>query len=220
MWVPVVFLFRLEKLPEPESALGAFFMNTHYNDYIRGTTWKKKREEFLSSDLYDELCFCCRFKNKYIQIHHISYDNFKNELLTDLCAVCLSCHLKIHKLNRVGGLALNECHAMLMEYFKYTDKNNLENLESVPSSDFIELNKKNKSFRAIKEILLTGERDHVCDSNGINILILTDGQRLPESRKSRRKNRKQITDIAITCSKCGHENELYQSLSDFYKRNA
>ena len=88
---------------------------------------------------------------------------------------------------------------MLLEYLKHTDKNNLAKLNSVSPSEFVELNRKIKSFRAIKEILLTREGDHVCDSNGINVLILNDGRRLPENRKNRKKNKKIISDIAITC---------------------
>lgn len=193
-------------------------MTSGYNNYIRSNGWKQKREEFLSSDLYDGLCFCCRFKNKYIQIHHINYDNFKNENLTDLCAICLSCHLKVHKLNRVGGLGLDKCHSILCKYFKHKDKSNFAKIKSMPPSYFIKLNRKIKSARAIKEILSKKEPDHVCDSNGINVLVLNDGRILPESRKNRRRNKNKITDIAMTCSKCGREKELYQSFSDFYKK--
>jgi len=213
------FSFRLGKLPEPGPTLGVFFMNIDYNNYIGGSAWKQKRKEFLSSALYDGLCFCCRTKNKHLQIHHVNYDNFKNENLIDLCAVCLPCHLKIHKLNRVGSISLDKCHLVLWKYFKYKDKNNFAKLKSMPPSDFVKLTIEIKSIHAIKKILSTKEGDHVCNSNGINVLILNNGRRLPESRKNRRKNKNQIIDIAVTCSKCGREKELYNSLSDFYKKN-
>lgn len=68
-----------------------------YKRYIRSPEWEAKKQERIAID--KGCCMCGRplDKIKSVQVHHITYSRLGNEnVLTDLCTLCGSCHKKIH----------------------------------------------------------------------------------------------------------------------------
>ena len=81
-----------------------------YNRYIKSTAWGRKKKEARA--YYKETCRMCgitseqlktlskTIKNslaKYLHVHHITYDNFKAEKMSDLCLLCEPCHAYVHE---------------------------------------------------------------------------------------------------------------------------
>lgn len=69
-----------------------------YDDYMRSDAWEAKRQQRIEIDGYK--CVMCGRPTqtmKKINVHHISYRNLGNEnVLTDLCTLCPTCHKHIH----------------------------------------------------------------------------------------------------------------------------
>lgn len=70
-----------------------------YNQYITSAAWEAKKEERKKVDNYR--CVCCGRSEEHtrrgLQVHHITYERLGREnVYTDLCTVCGSCHKKIH----------------------------------------------------------------------------------------------------------------------------
>lgn len=71
-----------------------------YEKYMRSEEWQAKRLQRMEID-----SFCCvmcgRPEEKTrngLQCHHVTYQRLGHEnVLTDLCTLCPSCHVKIHK---------------------------------------------------------------------------------------------------------------------------
>lgn len=73
--------------------------SVEYNQYITSTAWEAKKEERKKVDGYR--CVCCGRSEEHtrrgLQVHHITYERLGHEnVYTDLCTVCGSCHKKIH----------------------------------------------------------------------------------------------------------------------------
>ena len=66
-------------------------MIDEYRNYLMSDEWKKKREHRI---LFDKQCQICG-KPFDLNVHHMTYDNYPNELYTDLITVCKGCHAKI-----------------------------------------------------------------------------------------------------------------------------
>ncbi len=69
-----------------------------YKDYMCSDEWKQKRQERMEIDGF-RCVMCGRPLNKIksVQIHHITYSRLGNEnVMTDLCTLCGSCHKKLH----------------------------------------------------------------------------------------------------------------------------
>lgn len=64
--------------------------------YTRSKTWKDKRELVLARDNYR--CQYCDSDGdgKSLHVHHLTYNNFKNEPLEDLITLCGHCHSGAH----------------------------------------------------------------------------------------------------------------------------
>lgn len=75
-----------------------------YYDYIDSEEWKIKRAQVIERD--GGRCRAC-LSNKYLNIHHLTYDRVFNESLNDLITVCHECHCKIHDLGK-SGMCLND----------------------------------------------------------------------------------------------------------------
>lgn len=60
-----------------------------YKKYISSAKWKKLRKEVMA--LAKFTCQRCR-KYACSEVHHLNYDRFRNERLSDLQALCRSCH--------------------------------------------------------------------------------------------------------------------------------
>ena len=68
-----------------------------YNIYIKSEFWKKRRNKYFKD--FGRKCFICG-SVKYIQIHHLEYDNNyygieKDEMLVNLCR---ECHEQFHSI--------------------------------------------------------------------------------------------------------------------------
>lgn len=61
--------------------------------YMRSVEWKAKRAEYQRHRKWE--CRMCGTK-RGIQLHHLSYANWRNEPLEDLMALCQGCHELVH----------------------------------------------------------------------------------------------------------------------------
>jgi hypothetical protein len=64
-----------------------------YQDYMRSPNWKYTRREHFERVGY--ICEICRTA-RACQCHHWTYARLGFELPQDLCAVCVTCHHRIH----------------------------------------------------------------------------------------------------------------------------
>ena len=64
-----------------------------YEAYLRSTAWRERRKAVLARA--SDHCELCQ-KADATQVHHRTYIRLGNELLTDLLAVCETCHEVIH----------------------------------------------------------------------------------------------------------------------------
>lgn len=64
-----------------------------YSQYLKTSTWRKKRGETLRRFSY--ACALCGFKGK-LDVHHRTYERLGGELPEDLVALCRKCHQKHH----------------------------------------------------------------------------------------------------------------------------
>ena len=69
-----------------------------YRRYIRSPEWEKKKAERMRIDNYS--CVMCGRNREHcrtLQVHHVTYARLGDEnIYTDLCTVCGSCHKKLH----------------------------------------------------------------------------------------------------------------------------
>ena len=69
-----------------------------YKRYIKSAQWEQKKQERMKIDNYS--CVMCGRSQKYcktLQVHHVTYQRLGCEnIYTDLCTVCGSCHKKLH----------------------------------------------------------------------------------------------------------------------------
>jgi 5-methylcytosine-specific restriction endonuclease McrA len=64
-----------------------------YQAYLNSSEWRSKRLKVLQRAKFK--CEQCK-KKQATQIHHKSYRHIFNEPLSDLLAVCATCHREIH----------------------------------------------------------------------------------------------------------------------------
>ena len=68
-----------------------------YKAYMRSNEWKVKKRERIAIDQGCVMCGRPLDKIRSIQVHHITYQRLGNEnVLTDLCTLCGSCHKELH----------------------------------------------------------------------------------------------------------------------------
>lgn len=68
-----------------------------YKQYMKSDEWEQKRQERIAIDKGCVMCGRPIEKIKSVQVHHVTYKNLGNEdVLTDICTLCGSCHRKIH----------------------------------------------------------------------------------------------------------------------------
>ena len=89
-------------------------LDKSYHDYIASEKWKIKRELYFAAK--GRYCKACRSTSN-IKIHHMSYDNFGNEPLSDLVSLCNKCHVKVHQLHRKAGRKTN-LRMITMQYIR------------------------------------------------------------------------------------------------------
>ena len=64
--------------------------NPAYDSYIRSPSWRSKAERRLELDGHR----CCVCGKAAEEVHHLSYDNFGHEEMSDLVSLCRKCHSK------------------------------------------------------------------------------------------------------------------------------
>lgn len=65
-----------------------------YYVFLQSAKWKKIRDLALKRDNY--MCQKC-LSEKADDVHHLTYENFENEKLSDLISLCRACHKKEHQ---------------------------------------------------------------------------------------------------------------------------
>ena len=64
-----------------------------YHQYLLSDEWKKKRDLVVQRD--QKKCTKCG-SVKYLNVHHLRYDNIFNEPIEDLVTLCRDCHQVAH----------------------------------------------------------------------------------------------------------------------------
>lgn len=68
-----------------------------YKKYMYSKEWESKRQERIAIDGGCVMCGRPIAKIRSVQVHHTTYKNLGHEnVLTDLCVLCGSCHKKLH----------------------------------------------------------------------------------------------------------------------------
>lgn len=121
-----------------------------YIKYIQSTRWRKKRDQFMKSNLPKD-CFVCGVRSSSMDLHHRTYKRLGNEKLTDLVLVCRSCHGKIHeyaKLHPNKGLWHATSRVRRAARKKFKNKNDLPSLK--PSQKIVQSSGAKKRKNKIK----------------------------------------------------------------------
>ena len=87
--------FRIELVEsaKPPKSVKGVTRYQKYKNYLLSPEWEEIRQTLFASR--GRVCEMCG-SNKFIQVHHITYDRLFNEDPADLLVVCNSCHEKIH----------------------------------------------------------------------------------------------------------------------------
>ena len=70
-----------------------------YDKYINSDNWKKSDVRLQKLKIANYICEVCN-ENSANEVHHKTYENFKNEKAEDLLAICTDCHEKITRESR------------------------------------------------------------------------------------------------------------------------
>lgn len=76
------------------------FLGPEYTKYIKSERWKAKRELYWAKN--GRWCRACGGTDNLI-VHHMTYDHFMREPLTDLMGLCYADHKEVHRLHRASG---------------------------------------------------------------------------------------------------------------------
>lgn len=68
-------------------------MRAGHSAYISSPEWKAKKREFWSSDR-PNLCYVCGTSHN-LELHHLTYERFGQELLEDLVPLCRTHHQEV-----------------------------------------------------------------------------------------------------------------------------
>lgn len=79
--------------PKQVAAVIRTMPKKRYASYIFSPQWERVRNEHLFR--CDYICEICS-RRRACQCHHLTYARLGYELPSDLCAVCVDCHHKIH----------------------------------------------------------------------------------------------------------------------------
>lgn len=80
-----------------------------YHRYLKSKKWKDFRLKIINER--GKKCEKCGNK-KYLEIHHLTYDNVFNETRNDVMVLCDLCHRKEHNIKRIknGNFTITEKH--------------------------------------------------------------------------------------------------------------
>jgi len=71
-----------------------------YVEYLRSPEWRARRERKLEAA--DHRCQFCNRHRSSLDVHHRTYENFGEELDSDLIVVCRACHNTFHRHRGLG----------------------------------------------------------------------------------------------------------------------
>ena len=83
----------LKAVPKPDKRL------LDYDLYMQSKSWFALRKKILNRD--NRRCTRCGSKRN-LEVHHLTYERFKHERLSDLTTLCRVCNVLIHKITRVA----------------------------------------------------------------------------------------------------------------------
>ena len=68
-----------------------------YNDYLKSDDWQHIRKIKLQfADNRCEMCLRPAAAGNPLDVHHVTYERFGHENLTDLRVLCRQCHQTVH----------------------------------------------------------------------------------------------------------------------------
>jgi hypothetical protein len=81
------------------------YNKSRYEEYIISDSWKQKKQELFDYYRLISKTICCSEcgSQRYLQVHHLTYERLFSELLTDLAVLCRNCHKKAHGLIKETG---------------------------------------------------------------------------------------------------------------------
>lgn len=72
-----------------------------YKSFLKSDKWKITRQRAFYK--YGRRCKCCGV-SRNLEIHHISYENYKSGNLRHLAVLCSDCHKEVTTITRRGKL--------------------------------------------------------------------------------------------------------------------
>lgn len=94
-------------------------LTPEYKKYIASPKWKAKCEQYFA--VYGYWCKACG-KKRDLHIHHLSYDRFGRELLSDLISLCQEHHRGAHAYHRKLGARAVTIRVATLAYIKTIQK--------------------------------------------------------------------------------------------------
>lgn len=101
-----------------------FEYSKDYKTYLKSFQWRLKCTIYW--DAFGKFCQACKTTKGPLQVHHMSYEHFRNEPLSDLMGLCYDCHREVHRLHRQLGRKVSLREVTL----KYQQDKRLEILRS------------------------------------------------------------------------------------------
>lgn len=87
-----------------------------YRDYLKTEHWKNIRK--LIRKKYNNKCKNCKTSER-LEVHHKTYRNIGNELLSNLVLLCRDCHQQVHDQSNSNKQMLEDKRTMRSVAFNY-----------------------------------------------------------------------------------------------------
>lgn len=85
-----------------------------YREYLASDEWKRKRDRRIQIDGKCQICG----RPFDLNVHHMTYENYPNEKMTDLITVCRNCHSQIENMkNRPDSVSFHIVAKLLARQF-------------------------------------------------------------------------------------------------------
>ena len=95
-----------------------------YQEYIQSAAWKRKRDHKI--ELIGGACEICH-KSKWsvkLEVHHLTYDHFKNERMEELQVLCHACHMNADKKREIVVTEKRANSAIIIGFENWMDSGN------------------------------------------------------------------------------------------------
>ena len=77
----------------------------NYSRHMASSAWQNRRDRYFVT--HKKICSACK-RQDLIELHHITYENFTKEPDEDLVALCQTCHMWVHQLQRTTNVSIRE----------------------------------------------------------------------------------------------------------------